>query len=255
MRRFYINDPVECGKTVVVSGAEARHITRVLRLGIQDQIMLFDRLGNEYGGIITSKKPDSVSVRIKEARLYKPGQGSPNIIVCQALLKTNGMELVIQKSVELGATKIIPFTSRYSVPRWDENKCISKLGRWNAIVTAALKQSGARPVPVLDGLRTIHEIITSDYEDYLKIILYEKESNRTIRKVITANRHASNIITIIGPEGGFTEEEIRVALMHGFVTVGLGKRTLRAETVALAVLSIMQYEYGGMDWQEGLGEQ
>jgi len=244
--RFYIDGKASCGQTVLISDPEARHITKVLRLRATDQIMLFDRMGNEYRGIIIGTNRDGVSVAIKSVQLYAGGHNCPSIVVCQALLKLNAMELVIQKSVELGASRLIPFICRYSVPRWDKSKFIARKCRWNGIVTAALKQSGARPMPVLEDLKTLTEIVTSNYKNYLRIILCERERTRSMRAVLSAAGEISNVILIIGPEGGFSDDEIDCAQRHGFVTVGLGDRILRAETVALTVLSIIQYECNGL---------
>lgn len=228
----------------MMRGQEARHISTVLRLCTNDAISLFDRHGNTYEGCIVDSRHGCVTVMIRSVERYSENTKHHDIVVCQALLKSNKMEIVLQKSIELGATRFIPFVSSRSIPLWDESKNRDKVRRWGEIITAALKQSGARPLPLLDHIVDLSELITLDFYGFIKFILWEGERNRSIRQVLSGSQDISKVVFMVGPEGGFSRDEIDCAQKCGFLTVGLGDNVLRAETVALAVLSSVQYERG-----------
>lgn len=243
MRRFYIENKHIINDTVVVKGEEARHIGRVLRLKSNDNILLFDREGNTYTGIIIDRKHEEVKVKVidkKKRRLTN----KTNVILCQAITKAKKMDFIVQKSTELGVCRIIPFFSSRCVPKWDSIKASNRVQHWQKIVTASVKQSGVREIPAVENILDFSDLIKKDFEGFLKLILWERESELSLKKIFTSKGIPSKILFVVGPEGGFSEDEIILAKEDGFVPVGLGNYILRAETVPIAVLTIISYENG-----------
>lgn len=244
MKRFYIEHIKIENNSVRIPGAEARHILKVLRLKKNDGIQLFDKNGNMYSGVIKDYTQKDVTVGIRESRKYEEQRTSSEIILGQAVIKGKKMDYFFQKSTELGVTKIIPFFSERSVPRWDGSRAAQRVEHWQKIVNASVKQSGVRPVPMVEEIKHFPSVVRQNLDGYLKLIFWENEKKENVKSIISSQGLPSKIICVIGPEGGFSENEINIAKDSGFVTVGLGDQMLRSETVSLAILTIFQYERG-----------
>ena len=158
------------------------------------------------------------------------------------------MDFVIQKSTELGISRIIPFFSSRTIPKWNSTKCFEKAEHWRNIVKASVKQSGIRKMPCVDNIVPYDEIISSAL-NMNKILLYEKERNVSIKNIMNTIMFPSDILIMVGPEGGFTIKEVSKAKRSGFLTTGIGNLILRAETVPILILSILQYEAGNLGFE------
>jgi 16S rRNA (uracil1498-N3)-methyltransferase len=153
------------------------------------------------------------------------------------------MELIIQKSVELGASEIFPFYSSRSIPRLDKEKAKKKKDRWREIAIQSCKQSNRVYVPVIKEVSAYEDFLKySSKYDALRIILWENGERKL--KEILRNNDKYNIILAIGPEGGFSDKEVDLAIKYEFIPIGLGDKILRTETVSLSIMSIIQYEIG-----------
>lgn len=244
MRRFYIESP-PVSETVTLTGDEARHITRVLRLKRDDEIVLFDGSGTAYSAVIAQRHADAVTVRIIETY----AAGSPEacrVVLVQAVLKSQKMDVVVQKSTELGVSRILPFFSSRCIPRWDRDKAAHKQHHWQQIAIAAVKQSGVRRVPVVDQACDFEEALAGPFDGFLKVLLWEQQQAVGLRSLLAAHSPPQGIVFIVGPEGGFSGAEAELARRHGFAAAGLGKAVLRAETAPLAVLAIIGYATGSI---------
>jgi 16S rRNA (uracil1498-N3)-methyltransferase len=242
MRRFYLDNQPVSG-TVTLTGDEARHIVRVLRLKRDDEIVLFDASGTAYSGRIAERTDDSVTVRIIET--FAPdSHDSPRVVLVQAVLKSQKMDLIVQKSTELGVSNIIPVFSSRCITRWDTDKAAQKQHHWQQIVISAVKQSGVRRMPVVEQAGDFEEALARPFDGFLKVLLWEQEKAVGFGSLLAAHRTFTGIVFVVGPEGGFSDAEVELARRHGFMTAGLGAAILRAETVPLAVLAIIGYETG-----------
>jgi len=246
MRRFHIQKEDITATHAVLRGNEARHITKALRLGRNEQVLLFDNDGNEYLGIIEDAKTVMVLVRVIKSR-PQVSQDTCEIVLAQAVIKSDKMNFIIQKCTELGITKIIPFFSNRTVPRWNTSTADQKLRHWQEVVIAAVKQSGVRRVPVVERTVCFNDAVRHEYSGYLKLILWEKETKNSLKYILRSQQPAERVIFMVGPEGGFTDDEIQTARANGFIAAGLGKLILRSETVPMTILSILRYEYGAME--------
>lgn len=224
-----------------IRGDEARHIEKVLRLGPGDSLELFDADGSVYQAVIESLHREEVFVRIL-ARLSGAVDMDAQIVLCQAVVKSQKMDAIIEKCTELGATGFRPFFAHRSIPRWDAGKAAARVQHWNNIARAAVKQSGARRLPTVEPLLSFSEMLTRQFPDCERAMLWENERKQPFRGLLAGC--GRKIVLMVGPEGGFTPDEADEAAQHGFQVCGLGERILRAETAAIVAVGCAAYEFG-----------
>jgi 16S rRNA (uracil1498-N3)-methyltransferase len=246
LRRFLVDKISTKEKTCTITGAEAKHISRVLRMGPEERLILMDRNGSRFEGIIESISSRGVRVRL-EKTLPKPKPSPVEIILCQALLKSRPMDYVVQKTSELGVDLIMPFISERTVIRLDKDRLANKMTHWREIAHNAAKQSN-RIKPVKIGSICVFKDLIAELEGQraLKVVLWEEEDKRDLRGLFELSPRAKKFIGIVGPEGGFDRSEIETASAAGFSPVNFGNRILRSETAAIAMVSVIQYELGDL---------
>lgn len=246
MRRFFIEQTKITSTKIFITGSDAAHIKKVLRMKSGDRIGLFDGRGFEYEARIENLLAGSVEVSITK-RFLSASESPVQIIVAQALLKDKKMDILARQLTEIGITKLIPFTSIRSVPRPDKKRLSERRKRWEKIAIEALKQCRRGHVTEIGETITFNDVIKIDDECDLKIVFWENESKPISDAVQQVHdRHYRKILAVLGPEGGFSEKEIEDARACGFVTASLGPRILRAETAAVAACTILQYLFGDM---------
>ena len=153
------------------------------------------------------------------------------------------MELVVQKATELGAIRIIPVMMERSIPKFDKDKEQAKVNRWQKIAKEAAEQSGRLIIPFVDPVKPFKDLFLLKKDSDLCVLLWEMEKENMIKKVLQEHRGIKNLLVEIGPEGGFSHEEVESAKAAGFITASLGSRIVRTETASIAVLSILEYEF------------
>ncbi len=246
MRLFYSDKICPGIKKCIIDGAEARHIYKVLRMGRGDSITLMDKEGRRYDTIITKISHGKVEVIIQE--IYPPPRPSPlEITLCVSLIRSMPMDLVIQKSSELGVDTIQPFYSERSIIKIPEQRIEARLRHWNEVAKNAAKQSG-RPIPaqVLRPMALDELLRKIGGLDSLRMLLWEEEKTQSIKSILRQKDKVDHVIGIIGPEGGFSREEVERFKIEGFLSVSLGRRILRVETAAITFVAIIQYELGDL---------
>jgi 16S rRNA (uracil1498-N3)-methyltransferase len=202
--------------------------------------------GREYRGRVLQVAAGTALVRIFE-ELDFPSESPLSITLLQVVPKKERMELIIQKATELGVSEIIPCTSARSVMPGAEGKTEDKSHRWPAIVQRAVEQCRRRVAPSVSPCRAFPEAVDALAPcGGLKLLLYEKEQVVRLKGLAASTERARRVVMACGPEGGFTDEEVRFARERGFVPVRLGGRVLRCETAALAALSVIQYQWGDL---------
>ena len=226
-------------------GADYRvYLRDVLRLREGDGLTLFDGVGHEYRTIIRGFEPDAVRLEVAAKKdIILP---ETRITLAQSLPKGGKMEFIIQKSTELGVSRIIPFISSRSIPRLTGDRAAGKVARWGKVAVEASRQCGRADVPEVSEITSFDEMLRSVDGSALRIILWEGEDQHGLREILTDERNAGadSFCIVIGPEGGFSWEEIEQARQKGFLSASLGRLILRTETAPLAALSILQYEKG-----------
>ena len=246
MRRFFVERIDGSDRFCTIAGSEARHISKVLRMSPGDRIILMDRDGKRFQALIIVSDPREVRVFLEEA-LPVPEPSPVEIVLCQALLKSGPMDYMIQKTSELGVDCIFPFVSTRTVVNLRGDRLSNKMRHWKKISLSSAKQSG-RSVPAEIGLpRSFKDLIREwEGQDAVKAILWEEKGERDLKGLLRPYSHPNRFVGIIGPEGGFDKEEVAFAEEAGFLTVSLGNRVLRGETAALAIVAIVQYEWGDL---------
>jgi len=215
---------------------EARRVRTVLRLEVGDAVELFDGEGALASGRISELR-ERVTVEVGEVRRREP---APPLFIAQALAKGDKLELVIQKATELGAAGLIPFDSARAVVKLDARKASERVARWRKIAVEAARQCGRADVPEISEPSDLARVLA---RPGAKGLLYEGATDVRLGAFLDSAGSAP-VTLIIGPEGGFTEDEVAEARAAGAAIVGLGERILRTETVALAALAVALFKRG-----------
>ena len=227
---------------VYITGSDVNHISHVLRMKSGEQFYVTNgaREG-KYLCVLKSVSQEEVVCNIIQV-ITDTTELPCEIVLYQGLPKADKMELIIQKAVELGASRIVPVETKRCVVKLDAKKAQSKISRWQGIAEAAAKQSKRDVIPVIGNLMTLKEALqeAADYE--VSMMPYENaEGMAYTRKLLGEIRPGQRVAIFIGPEGGFDDGEVEAALSMGTKPVTLGRRILRTETAGLAILSMLVY--------------
>jgi 16S rRNA (uracil1498-N3)-methyltransferase len=243
MARFFLpRENLQAGRGVI-DGRELEHLRRVLRLGPGDQITVFGDDGREHEAVIRSLSAQRGEIEI--LRSYEANRESPlAVTLALGLTKGEKMDFVIEKATELGVQTILPFRSSHAVPKFDAAKVAKRAERWRNIVLSAAKQCGRTRTPEVLPLCEFAALLNRS--EALKLMFWEKEKRRSLRELHAQQSSVASLLLAVGPEGGFSAEEADWARAGGFETVHLGRRILRAETAALAVVSLVQFLWGDL---------
>jgi len=207
-------------------------------------ITVQDAAGKAFRGRIVELKADQARVFIFE-EMREPLEPPFDLCLFQALPERERMELIIQKATELGASCIYPFKSRHSISLEEREAVQPKAHRWQQIALKAAKQCRRASLPLVAPYCSFAQALDLARPLELKVMLWEKEEQR-LASLIRDMPAPKGIALIIGPEGGWAEEEVQQARQAGVATAGLGGRILRTETAAIAACAIIQYEWGGL---------
>ena len=238
MRRFFINQQSLAGDIALLSEAESHHIASVLRLQSGDPVELFDSSGTVYNGKLLNVLPDRVTVQIISRKLESPVK-SPPLYLYQSLLKGKKMDFLVQKTTELGVHSFQPLITRYSENRGNPDR---QHQRWQRIMLEACKQcKRSRPMDIFPRVKLDQADITLFST---KILLWEGEKEILIGPAQFQGQ--GPVCLMLGPEGGFHQDEIEWAKVNGFQSTSLGRLTLRAETAALSATAIVQFLLGAV---------
>ncbi len=230
----------------VITGGEAKHISKVLRMAPGDQLIILDGKGARFLAEISSISHQGVTVEIKKP-LPVPPPSPVEITLCQAVIKSGPMDYLIQKTSELGVNRIYPFVSSRTVIHFQRDRQQKKLSRWRDIAHNAAKQCN-RAIPVeIAPLETFKEQLSIRNKDSgAKAILWEGETSQDLKALLQTHGPCSRFTGMVGPEGGFSPEEVSIAQKAGFTPVSLGARILRSETAAVTLVALVQYEWGDL---------
>lgn len=239
MPKFFVSNDNINDHIITLDGENARHIGSVLRAKLGDIITVCDGNGRDYECEITEITKKVVIAKITDI-FSNDNEPDIKITLYQGLPKADKMELVIQKCIEIGVDRIVPVKTEHTVVKLD-GKEDKKLQRWNKIAESAAKQCGRGKIPLVDSVKSFKAAIDEGINLDGAIIPYEKEEENSI-KTFAKGFKGKSIGVFIGPEGGFSNEEIDFALSKGVKPVTLGKRILRTETAGLVTSVILLYE-------------
>ena len=222
---------------------EAKHILNVMRMEIGDTLTICDGQSNDYLCRICETGKNCLKAKIEETTRSE-SEPKTKITLYQGLPKSDKMELIIQKCVEIGVCRIVPVITERAVVKIEKGaKEDKKTERWQKIAESAAKQSGRGIIPAVERPMKFKDAIEEAVKNGEAIIPYENEKDRGLKEFIK-NSKAENIGIFIGPEGGFDTKEIEFAVENGVMSVTLGKRILRTETAGIVTSAIVLYELG-----------
>ena len=249
MPKFFVKEEQINNEEIKIQGTDVNHIKNVLREKVGSELIICnEKTGQDYLCEIKEIKEENIICNIKE-KLLNNVESNIKVTIMQGLPKADKMELIIQKSVELGVNNIIPIEMKRCVVKLKDKDKIKKIERWQKISVVAAKQSGRNIIPEINQVENLKNICET-FENYdIVLLAYENEKENTIKNELKQLKEKNQnknedvkIAILIGPEGGITEEEVEIARKKGAKIITLGKRILRTETVALNVLSIIMYE-------------
>ena len=240
MHRFYHSNPLDLNQIIILDEFASHHALRVMRVKVDDFLVLFNGDGFEYRGRVSdiNKKTINVEILSKE----KNNSESPiNINLFQSISSNEKMDMVIQKATELGLSSIQPiFTSRSTI-KLSMDRTKKRLIHWKQVSISACEQSGRSKIPTIRSPIGFDQISEGIKTNSLNLLLHpdnlEESSN-------LPNEYSGDINVFIGPEGGFSQDEVLLLKKQNCINIQLGPRILRTETAPLAIIAILQYKYG-----------
>jgi len=244
MQKFFVEENQIENNKIYIKGPDVKHILNVLRLEKNEKIQLCNKETFEnYITIIEEIQKERIVTNIIE-KLQTSVESNVEIHLYQGLPKADKMELIIQKTTELGIYKITPIDMVRCVVKLDEKDAKKKIERWQKIAEAAAKQSKRDIIPKIENKLKLKEVIDKikDYDAF--IVAYEEEIEKTLKQVLRNLKTNNNykIAILVGPEGGIDAKEIEILKENGAIIVTLGKRILRTETAPIAMVSNILYE-------------
>ncbi|RJQ43941.1 MAG: 16S rRNA (uracil(1498)-N(3))-methyltransferase [Nitrospiraceae bacterium] len=241
IRIFLPPDTLSTDK-ITITGDQARHLSVVLRTAPSDHLIIFDGTGFKYTcNVLEVHKKEVIVEKIKKE--FHSAESPLSITLAQGLPKSDKMDLIVQKSTELGVTQIIPLITERSQIRHT-----GKVERWQKIALSASQQCGRAQIPVIaypiSMEHYLREHLPVEQFPQAHIIFSEAYSGNHLKEILTGFKGVGAISLLVGPEGGFSKEEITSAVKKGFIEASLGPRILRTETAPITAISIIQYELG-----------
>ncbi len=232
---------------VTIDGEDVKHIAKVMRMTVGDEIICTNEQTGRTGRCkITNIEHTEVTAEVIEF-LSQNHEMPVKVTIAQGLPKGDKLDLIVQKGTELGAVGFLPFHANRSVVKWEPKKQEKKLERLRKIAKEAAEQSYRQQVPEVKHVVSFKELLTQSNVYDLKIVAYEEQAKQGETKNLVAALNSAiegaNILVVVGPEGGLTEEEVQALNENGFVLCGFGPRILRTETAPLYFMAAVSYHF------------
>ncbi len=260
LTRVFVENALDPGSIVELAKATGAHLAKVLRARSGDEVVLFNGDGREFSGLIETVRGSRVSASIGAARSID--RESPlQLTLVQCVPRGDRMDFIVQKATELGVSRIVPVLSQRSVVRLDSEHAAAKQAHWRAVAVSACEQCGRNRLPSVEApqalLNYLGAAAPATADGVLRLVLEPERASRTQLGShaigIESSPSATRAAIAIGPEGGFTPEELEAFDLSTFSRVALGPRVLRTETAAIAAIAVLQARFGDMsavsdDW-------
>jgi 16S rRNA (uracil1498-N3)-methyltransferase len=245
VRRFFLEREKILSERPTLTGPDVKHVRTVLRLKPGDTLFLFDAEGSEYRARITDSTSKAVVLSVAEA--FPATSESPaKITIGQGLLKARKMDGVVRQLTELGIHALIPVIAERSVPKPKTERWAEKEERWKTIAWESLKQCGRSQTPCLETPISFEALIRASQAYDRTFIFHDDHAESAPGMYTDQAKDGFRVLALIGPEGGFTPEEVQMALHSGFRCASLGPRILKADTAVVAACAILQYLFGDL---------
>lgn len=244
--RIYQPVALANGKTLDLDNQATTHLTRVLRLRVGDELVVFNGEGGEFRARVAQVERRSSQVELLE--FIDCSVESPlEVVLVQGVSRGERMDYTVQKAVELGVTRIVPVITERTVVNVKGERQEKRRAHWQAVVNSACEQSGRNRVPEMAAIQSLHDCLSGfAQQDALKLVLHHRATMALSDVPSPAAENAHPVILLIGPEGGLAPAEIEAAQTAGFLPLRLGPRVMRTETAAVTALSVLQWLWGDL---------
>lgn len=242
MHHFFVTPQQISGDKIRIEGGDVNHMKNVLRMKLHEEAEISDGESRTYLCEVEAYEEDVAVLHILE-EMEADTEPASKLYLFQGLPKSDKMELIVQKAVELGVYQVIPVAMKRSVVRLDDKKAAKKADRWNSIAESAAKQAGRSRIPEVTMPLSYKEALKMAEELDVTLLPYELAGGMEVtREVIRQIKSGQSVGIFIGPEGGFEPEEVDAAVSMGVKVITLGRRILRTETAGLATLAVLMFE-------------
>ena len=230
------------GNIATIEGSDINYLKNLMRLKEGDEISVMDSKSKEYSAKILKVEEKKILAALL-AEKHPKSEPKMKVTIAQSIPKNPKLDLIVQKVTELGALQIIPVKAERSIIKLTKEKEEARVNRWQKIAKEAAEQSGRLIIPFVQPMKDFKDImmLRNDFDQC--VLLWEMEKERSIKKFLQENKAIKNLLVLIGPEGGFSHDEVEQAKAAGFITVNIGGRIVRTETAAISVLSMIEYEF------------
>ncbi|HUS25266.1 MAG TPA: 16S rRNA (uracil(1498)-N(3))-methyltransferase [Candidatus Binatia bacterium] len=243
--RIFVDEAMHAGQELELPAAQAHHVGAVLRRGTGDPLVVFNGQGGEFAATLQSVARRTVRVRLDEHRAIE--RESPlQVTLAQGISKGERMDYTIQKAVELGVAEIAPLVTDHCVVRLSDERWQRKQEHWQSIAVAAAEQSGRTRVPSVAPVTDLRDWLNAAPVDTLRLVLAPEAD----APAGTLRQGGQRVALVVGPEGGFSDLELRLADLAGCVALSLGPRILRTETAGVVAMSLVQALWGDLKPKE-----
>ncbi len=244
MRRFFISPEQIQQNPPLITGQDAHHIRKVLRLRTGDAVIVFDGTGAEYEARIDAIAEDNIQIRLIRP-IPEHAESGIRLTLAQGYLKDKKMDLLVRMLTELGVTRLLPFIAGRSVAVPDEKRSLNRQQRWQKISQEAVKQCRRGTMMTIAPTTGFDLALAESLNHDLKLIFWEGQGGNSLTDLVRHQKPGA-VFVLVGPEGGFEDQEYEAARQNGFHAIHMGPRILRAETAALAACTMVQYAFGDM---------
>ena len=258
-RRFYASPDNIDGSIATLSADETHHLMHVLRMTPGDPAFVFDGCAHEYKCSFRGFKDNQAQLEIAGDALNDIVESPVDLTLAQALAKGEKFEFIIQKATELGVSRIEPLITRYADVRLHDQQIASRVERWRRISLEALKQCGRRKLVEITAPRTVRDFVGAARSSSppqtshvlssptdRALLLFSERGGLALTVALAEVSKSSPIVALVGPEGGWSDDELELLNEFGCKSVTLGPRVLRTETAALVAVALIQHALGGI---------
>lgn len=240
--RIFVDQPLSTGQDLVLGADATEHIARVLRMRAGDAVVLFNGDGRDFPSTLTHCSRREIRARV-DAAVPGIGDSAPPLVLAQAVVRGNKLDLVIQKAVELGVHALVPVLTERCMIELDTRRAERRQQHWQSVVVSACEQCGRSTVPTIAPMQSLFEWCTGlAADDALRLALLPGAEQR----VRDLGPGEAGAVLVVGPEGGLSPGDIQVLENSNFTGLALGPRILRTETAGLAALAALQAMYGDL---------
>ena len=244
MRRFYITPDKIASDRATIHGADARHVRNVLRSKPGDALILFDGRGMNYYSQITRITSDEIFLTIQDQ--FRSASESPvHVTVGQALVRAGKMDRIVRQFTELGGDRFVPVWTDRSTVKPEAERFRKRRARWQKIALESLKQCGRSYIPEIEPVQSFEEVVTK-HDTYDLCIIFDTVIEDREQTDFPPREEINRILVLIGPEGGFTTDEVEMTRKRGFIVSPMGPRVLKSDTAMVAALTLIQHRFGDL---------